>query len=83
MKRSIILYLLLATLGQTIAQNNKLNGIIVLKDDEQKPLSSVSVTAVGVANGTFTDSDGYFSLVCSGLTPGDVVTLLVKKRGMW
>ncbi|MEI7587140.1 tetratricopeptide repeat protein [Runella sp.] len=82
MKPGIILLLLLATFGDAITQsNNKLTGIVVLKDDEQKTLSGVSVTAVGVANGAITDSDGYFSLVCVGQNAGDVVTLLVKKDG--
>jgi tetratricopeptide (TPR) repeat protein len=82
MKHSITLLLIIASFGGVIAQsNNKLTGIIILKDDEQKPLKGVSVTAVGVANGTLTDDDGYFSLVCVGQTAGDVVTLLVKKDG--
>ena len=82
MKQTLFFLLLLVSTFQTTAQtNNILRGLVIIKGEDKKPLKGVSIQVVGISNKAFTDDNGFYELKCTGMSAGDVVSLIVSKDG--
>ena len=77
-KRTVFILLICPNI--CLAQNNKLNGIVVEQSSGSKPVAEVRIFA-NRANVTLSATDGRFILTFQSLNAGDNIGVSVQKEG--